>query len=88
VSPRKPMLMPPDDSADSTGGRLEARYPSSRRGHKRVLSHRWGSQGLSRLRDCRTGRRPSQVRSSPNNRQEATAAARPKGANSRLQARF
>jgi hypothetical protein len=35
--------MPPDDSAESTGGRLEARYPGSRTGHKRLLSHRWGS---------------------------------------------
>jgi len=36
--------MPPDDSADTTGGRLEARYPGSRTGHKRILSHRWGSR--------------------------------------------
>jgi hypothetical protein len=35
--------MAPDDSADSTGERLEARYPGSRTGHKRILSHRWDS---------------------------------------------
>ena len=36
--------MPPDDSAESTGGRLEARYPVSRTSHKRILSRRWGSR--------------------------------------------
>jgi hypothetical protein len=41
--------MPPDDSAESTGKRLEARYPGvSRTDHKRILSHRWDSQGPSR----------------------------------------
>ena len=39
--------MAPDDSAESTGSRLEARCPGSRTGHKRVLSHRWDSWGLS-----------------------------------------
>jgi hypothetical protein len=35
-SPRKPdgRHVPPDDSAESTGERLEARYPGSRTGYK------------------------------------------------------
>ena len=52
VVPRKAdgRHLPADDSPDSTGKRLGARYPVSRTGHERIPSHRWGSQGLSPLR--------------------------------------
>jgi hypothetical protein len=50
--------MPPDDSAESTGERLDARYPNSRTGHKRILSHRWGSQGLFSLVTLKRGANP------------------------------
>ena len=39
-----PMVMPPDDSAESTGGRLVWPPPTSGRSHKRLLSHRWTVQ--------------------------------------------
>ena len=47
-SPQKPALMPPDDSAESTGGRLCGRYPRSRTGSERVPESRRALQGLFR----------------------------------------
>jgi Recombinase len=38
------MLMPPDDSAESTGGRLNWPLPRQPKGDKRILGHRWAVQ--------------------------------------------
>jgi hypothetical protein len=47
ASSRKSPRTPPDDSAESTGGRLRCPLPSprSRTGHKRILSHLRAIQG-------------------------------------------
>jgi hypothetical protein len=43
----KPLRCPPEDSAESTGGRLGWPLPSSRRDCNRLLSHRWAIQAYS-----------------------------------------
>jgi hypothetical protein len=47
VSPRKPMLMPPDGLAEFTGERLEAHYLISRMDHNRALGSPLGLQDVS-----------------------------------------
>ena len=40
-------VIPLEDSAESTGGRLADRYPVAERLHKRLLSHRWAVQACA-----------------------------------------
>jgi hypothetical protein len=69
----RPLRYPPEDSAESTGGRLGWPLPSSRRGCNRLLSPRWAVQAYS-----------SQFRRTPRGRQPAVTdeSARQPGVNS------
>ena len=61
-SPRKNVAVPPEDSAESTGGRLGWPLGGSRRRRKRILSHRWALQAYSiQFRRTPRGRQPAVI---------------------------